>query len=378
MSYDVVIAGGSVAGLFCAREIARAGHSVLVIEEDFEVGTPEHCGGLVSASGLEDLGIIPSTKTMDSQIQKAQLCSPSGTTLDINAKKQNVIVINRRELDKQIAHQAQKNGAEIRVKTSLKETKQNQAVTSAGTFDYKILVDARGVSSIIQKDRTGTLQSAQYEIYADWIQKGLVEVNFDSEKYPGFFSWVIPAANGIGKVGVAGRGINAIQTIEKFLESKGRHSTIRKVFAPIWVNGPISDFVVGNTVIIGDAAGQSKPTTAGGIYSCGVGGILAGKAISSYLESKNTDDLKSYQKSWSQKFGKEFEKQLFARKMLERLDNTTIDKIFSAITPEMILDISNNDDFDFHTTAIVKMLGLKGSLKIAQTIFGGEIRKLLN
>lgn len=378
MSYDVVIAGGSVAGLFCAREIARAGHSVLVIEEDFEVGTPEHCGGLVSASGLEDLGIIPSTKTMDSQIQKAQLCSPSGTTLDINAKKQNVIVINRRELDKQIAHQAQKNGAEIRVKTSLKETKQNQAVTSAGTFDYKILVDARGVSSIIQKDRTGTLQSAQYEIYADWIQKGLVEVNFDSEKYPGFFSWVIPATNGIGKVGVAGRGINAIQTIEKFLESKGRHSTIRKVFAPIWVNGPISDFVVGNTVIIGDAAGQSKPTTAGGIYSCGAGGVLAGKAISSYLESKNTDDLKSYQKSWSQKFGKEFEKQLFARKMLERLDNTTIDKIFSAITPEMILDISNNDDFDFHTTAIVKMLGLKGSLKIAQTIFGGEIRKLLN
>lgn len=378
MSYDVVIAGGSVAGLFCAREVAKAGHSVLVIEEDFEVGTPEHCGGLVSASGLGDLGIIPSTKTMDSQIQKAQLCSPSGTTLDVNAKKQNVIVINRRELDKQIAHQAQKNGAEIKVKTSLKETKQNQAVTSAGTFDYKILVDARGVSSIIQKDRTGTLQSAQYEIYADWIQKGLVEVNFDSEKYPGFFSWVIPAASGIGKVGVAGRGINAIQTMEKFLESKGRHSTIRKVFAPIWVNGPIDEFVVGNTVIIGDAAGQSKPTTAGGIYSCGVGGVLAGKAISSYLESKNMDDLKSYQKSWNQKFGKEFEKQLFARKMLERLDNPTIDKIFSAITPEMISDISNNDDFDFHTTAIVKMLGLKGSLKIAQTIFGGEIRKLLN
>jgi hypothetical protein len=79
-----------------------------------------------------------------------------------------------------------------------------------------------------------------------------------------------------------------------------------------------------------------------------------------------------------QKFGKEFEKQLFARKMLERLDNNTIDKIFSTITPEMIADISNNDDFDFHTSAIIKMLGLKGSLKIAQTIFGGEIRKLLS
>lgn len=378
MTFDVIVAGGSVAGLFCAREVARAGHSVLVIEEDFEVGTPEHCGGLVSASGLADLGIIPSTKTLDSQILKARLSSPSGSTLDINAKKQNVVVINRRELDKQIAHQAQKNGAEIRVKTSLKEAKGGQAITSSGNFDYKILVDARGVSSIIQRDRTGTLQSAQYEIYADWIQKGLVEVNFDSEKYPGFFSWVIPADNGIGKVGVAGKGINATTAIEQFLEKKGKHSTIRKVFAPIWVNGPIDDFVVGNTVIVGDAAGQSKPTTAGGIYSCGVGGVLAGKAISKFLETKNQDDLKSYQKTWSQKFGKEFEKQLFARKMLERQDNATIDKLFSAITPEMMIDISNNDDFDFHTSAIVKMLGLKGSLKIAQTIFGGEIRKLLS
>ena len=378
MSYDVVIAGASVAGLFCAREIAKAGHSVLVLEEDFEIGTPEHCGGLVSASGLQDLGIIPSTKTLDSPIQKARLSSPSGVTLDIDAKKQNVIVINRRELDKQIAHQAQKNGAEIKVKTSLKEFRPGQAITSAGVIDCKILVDARGIASIIQRDRTGTLQSAQYEIYADWIQKGLVEVDFDSQKYPGFFSWVIPAGDGMGKVGVAGKGINAVSAIEKYLEQKGKHSIIRKVFAPIWINGPIENFVENNTIIVGDAAGQAKPTTAGGIYSCGVGGILAGRAISDYLKSKNPDDLKSYQKLWMQKFGKEFEKQLFARKMLERLDNSTIDKIFSTITPEMIADISNNDDFDFHTSAIIKMLGLKGSLKIAQTIFGGEIRKLLS
>jgi len=377
MSFDVIIAGASVAGLFCAREVAKAGHSVLVLEEDFEVGTPEHCGGLVSASGLQDLGLIPSTKTLDSPIQKARLSSPGGITLDIDAKKQNVIVVNRRELDKQIALQAQKNGAEIRVKTSLKEIKPNQAITSAGTFDCKILVDARGIASIIHRDRTGTLQSAQYEIYADWIQKGLVEVNFDAQKYPGFFSWIIPAGNGIGKIGVAGKGINAISTIEKYLDQKGKHSIIRKVFAPIWIKGPIEDFVSDNMVIVGDAAGQAKPTTAGGIYSCGVGGVLAGRAISYYLESKNPNDLKSYQKQWTQKFGKEFEKQLFARKMLERLDNPTIDKIFSTITPDMISDISSNDDFDFHTTAIVKMLGLKGSLKIAQSIFGGEIRKLI-
>lgn len=377
MSYDVLVAGGSVAGLFCAREVAARGHSVLVVEEDFEIGTPEHCGGLVSTSGLEDLGIIPSGKTFDSQIMHAEISSPNGKKITVDAKKQNVSVVNRRELDKQIAHQAQKSGAEIRVKTAFKEIRENKAITSSGEVGFKILVDARGVSALVQRDRTGTLQSAQYEIYADWIEKGKVEVNFDAEKYPGFFSWMIPSGGGVGKIGVAGRGINAMQSIENFLESRGKFSIIRKVFAPIWVNGPIENFVSRNIVTVGDAAGQSKPTTAGGIYSCGMGGIYAGRAIAKFLKTGKQEDLKTYQKSWTEKFGKEFEKQLFVRKMLERLDNKSIDKLFDALTPEMIADISDNDDFDFHTSAIIKMLGIKGSLKVAQTIFGSEIRKIL-
>ncbi|PHY09918.1 MAG: dehydrogenase [Nitrosarchaeum sp.] len=377
MYSDVVIAGGSVAGLICAREIASKNHSVIVLEEDYEIGTPEHCGGLVSIVGLEELGIIPFRKTFDHLIESAEIYAPNGNNFSINSKKQKVAEISRRELDKQIAFQAQKNGAVIKARTSFQEITKNGIRTSEGEIECKIFVDARGVSSLIHKDRTGILSSAQYEIYADWIKKGKVQVFLDQVKYPGFFAWVIPSDQGKGKVGVAGKGINVVDAIERFLETMGNYSTIRKIYAPIWIKGPIENFVEGNVVIVGDAAGQAKPTTAGGIYSSGMGGLYAGQAISKFLETKNESDLKEYQKKWTEKFGKEFEKQIFARKILERLDNDTINKLFDSITPEITKEISEKDDFDFHTGSIVKLLGIKGSLKTAQIIIGGEFKKLL-
>ena len=376
MYFDVIIAGGSVAGLLSAREISSNGFSVLVIEEDYEIGTPEHCGGLVSIAGLEELGVIPFKKTFDHMIESAQISAPDGSCFDINSKKQKVIEISRRELDKQIAFQAQKNGAVIKVKTSFQEITDTGIRTNEGKIDCKIFIDARGVSSLIHKDRTGILSSAQYEIYADWIHKGQVKVMFDQEKYPGFFAWIIPSNEGKGKVGVAGRGINVAEALDEILEGRENYSIIRKIFAPIWIKGPIENFIEGKTIIVGDAAGQAKPTTAGGIFTSGMGGVYAGQAISKFLKTNNRSELLEYQKRWIDRFGKEFEKQIFARKMLERIDNQTINKLFKSITPEIIKDISEKDDFDFHTSSIIKLLGMKGSIKTAQTLIGGELKKL--
>jgi geranylgeranyl reductase family protein len=376
--YDAVIAGGSISGLMAAREIAKKGHSVLVLEEGFEIGTPDHCGGLVSTSALSELGIEPTQKTFDSTIDSALIYGPSGNHIEINSKKQKVIVINRRELDKQVARQAEQSGAEIRVKTGFKEKTKLGVKTTDGEIRCKTLVDCRGVGALINNERDGVLLSAQYEVYADWIKDGRVEVYFDNIKYPGFFAWIIPSGNGTGKVGLAGREINVSNIMKQFLKSKGNHSTIRKIFAPIWIKGPIKNFVTGDIVIAGDAAGQSKPTTAGGIYSCGMGGIFAGNAITKYLESDDKSHLKQYQKDWHDKFGREFEKQRLARKILERIDNKTIDSIFDTITPEITNEISNKDDFDFHASSIVKLLGMRKSLNAAQNIISAEIKHILN
>ncbi len=76
-------------------------------------------------------------------------------------------------------------------------------------------------------------------------------------------------------------------------------------------------------------------------------------------------------------FGKEFEKQNLARKILARLDNNTVNKLFNSITPEIEEDISNKEDFDFHTSSILRLLGMKGSFNTMQALIGGEIKRLV-
>ena len=45
---------------------------------------------------------------------------------------------------------------------------------------------------------------------------------------------------------------------------------------------------------------------------------------------------------------------------------------------EITNEISEKDDFDFHTSSIIKLLGMKGSLKTAQTLISGELKKIWN
>lgn len=380
-SYDLIVAGGSISGLLAAREASARGLSVLVIEEDMEIGTPEHCGGLVSLNGIKNLGIIPKNNILHRSVKKAEIFSPSGSSFTVNAEKQGVIAIDRRAFDKQMAHQATKCGTDIWVKCSVKSFKEDSGhvnvETTNGDIRCKIIVDARGCASVIEKNRNGVLLSAQYEVYADWIGEN-VEVYFDQKNYPSFFAWIIPTANNTAKVGVAGKTINASKALQSFLDDKGEHVTVRKVFAPIWVLGPVEHFVTGRVVSVGDAAGQTKPTTAGGIYTCGMAGMFAGRAIANALENDNLHLLQEYEREWLRIFKNEFDRMLLARKVFEHLDNKAIDEMFKLVTSETIDHVAESGDFDFHSQALSKLLSVEGAIKIAKTVLGSEIRKLFS
>jgi len=385
--FDVIIAGGSISGLLAAREITDQGNkSVIVMEEDPEIGTPQHCGGLVSMDGIKNLGVIPTSNMIEGKIKQANIFSPS-QSLHLNTEGQNIIAIDRRLLDKHVALQAKRNGVEIRTRCSVRSVSVHHdqqdsshiIKTSEGDFSCKFFVDARGVASIIQKNRNGILQSAQYEVYAPWIENGKVEVQFDRERYPGFFAWIIPTGYGVGKVGVAGKGINAANALKSYMDGKGeKYSVVRKVYAPICVSGPIENFISdGQKVVVGDAAGQTKPTTAGGIYSCGMAGILAGRAISNAFEENDLNVLWNYQQSWLDIFQEEFNKMLLARRILERIDNKTLDQLFQSVSESRIREICEIGEFDFHTAALTKIFGSRQGIKILKAILGNEIRRLL-
>ena len=378
--YDVLIAGGSVAGLTTARECSSNGNSTIVIEEDHEIGTPEHCGGMVSLSGLQKLGLMLDSNNFQNAVPIARIRSKSAS-FEMSAEKQNVIVVDRRGLDKQIAKQAEDAGAQIRTRCTFKSIAKKESKytikTSDGEIECKYFVDAKGLGSLKDASQNGILASAQFEVYAKWIEGKTVEILFDSDKYPGFFMWIIPMGDGRGKIGVAGKGINTSVALHEFIRSKGeKYSIIRKIFAPIWIGGPKSQFVFDRTLIVGDAAGQTKPTTAGGIFSCGMGGVLAGQAISNAIEKNDDTLLYEYEKSWKSMFQKEFQSMLLARKVLERLDNKAIDGIFSSISKKAITDVSNFSDFDFHSSALSLFLKTKIATNLTKILIGNEFRRV--
>jgi digeranylgeranylglycerophospholipid reductase len=393
--YDVIIAGGSISGLLAARELSsHNGISVLVLEEDYEVGTPEHCGGLVSMSAVEKLQILPSATSIQNKVRKAEILSPSNG-FDIDAGNQKVIVLDRREFDKQIAFEAQDYGAEIRVRCSVRSVvelthdfESNNindgniylVSTSEGEMKCKYFIDARGVGSVIRKNRTGALQTAQYEVYAPWIDSDAIEVKFDNIRFPGFFAWIIPTDSGKGKVGVGGRAINVVDALKSYLNSKGsRYNIVRKVYSPIWVMGPLESFLCGRKyLIVGDAAGQTKPTTAGGIFTCGMGGILAGRATANAINTSDQELLKEYEREWFSEFNSEFKKMLLARKLLERLDNRGLDELFASVSQSEIDFISQSGDFDFHSTALARVIGAKKATSIIKSVLSNELRRLFD
>ncbi|HUK79034.1 MAG TPA: NAD(P)/FAD-dependent oxidoreductase [Nitrososphaerales archaeon] len=377
IDYDVVVAGGSIAGLTFAAEASMRGASVLVAEEHTEIGEPEKCDGLVSLRGLRKYGYPPEEGVVQNRIASAVVHSPSGKEAAVSAASLDVVVLDRSRFDKQAAKTATDKGAEVRngvrVLSALERDGAMHVDVGGAHLVAKYFVDATGPSS---SPRRGILPAAKYELEGDWIRDGVVEVFMDAELYPGFFAWVIPYGRHLAKVGAAGHGINPFRALDGFLSD--RPSTVlRKVSAPIYVGGPKARFVEGRRIFVGESAGQVKPTTAGGIMTSIAGAAIAAKWTAASLERNQASLLMNYQAEWELAFLKEMKTMLRLRGVLEKLSNADLEAVIATVASPKLLQKISTTDFDFHGTAILGALGVPGLLKLAKVVASAEVRSLL-
>jgi hypothetical protein len=59
------------------------------------------------------------------------------------------------------------------------------------------------------------------------------------------------------------------------------------------------------------------------------------------------------------------------------MDNKAIDDLIAAIPTEVVQEASIDGDFDFHSTALAKILGARGAARLAKALLGNEIRRLI-
>ncbi|MHB8566782.1 MAG: NAD(P)/FAD-dependent oxidoreductase [Nitrososphaerales archaeon] len=381
MNATTSIVGGSVSGLIAAEVIAKEGLDVSVFEEHREIGVPEKCDGLVSSRGIADLGITPPSNVIQNSLSKAIFFSPSGQEIAIDAGKQKVIVMDRARFDKHLAERAARAGAKIYVGKRILEISQDTVYASA-KIDSEIiksnfLLDCSGYESYIRSGGV-TLQGGQYLAYGKWFEKSTVEVYIDPKIAPGFFYWVIPISSDMAKIGVAGTGINTFETIDEFARKRGA-MPIRKMAAPVVCSGVLKKFVENRIARVGDAAGQAKPTTGGGIYTGGYGGLLAGRAVVRAVCEGSANELQQYEQGWREKFGNEFRIQYYARRIFGKMTGEQIDHLFETIkTSDVPRLISEEGDFDMHSIAIAKAFGFSKSLSAVGMALSNEIKNLFN
>lgn len=376
-SYDFIVGGGSIAGLTFASEASKRGARVIVFEEHAEIGEPEKCDGLVSLRGLKKYGYEPREDVVESNVNSATIHSPAGKRFAVNATALEVVVLDRSEYDRQVGAKAEANGAVVRTGTRVVSCKQETGGVRVrvGNDDYlgRYYIDATGPSS---SPRYGIIPAAKYEVEGDWIREHVVEVFFDAEKYPGFFAWVIPYGKHKAKVGAAGHGINPFRALDDFLKSR-ESVIIRRVSSPIYVGGPASRFVDGRRILVGESAGQVKPTTAGGIMTSVAGSVMAAKWGCTSLDHNAREEIAGYQREWESAFLKEMKSMLRLRNVLEKLSNSDLEAVFTTLaTPRLVLKLSQTD-FDFHATALLGAIGISGLLRVAKVVASAEVRSLL-
>lgn len=349
--YDVIVAGAGPVGSSAARECAKAGLSVLCIEEQGTIGYPIQCAGLLSLAAFAECETGP--RSILNTVTGARVIAGDGPVLTIDAKIPKAHVVDRGILDREIAESAADAGAEFLTKTAVCDVKEDRVITrgvsGAGEFRFRILIAADGPRSTIA--RLYGMERARTYLAGIQAEGRLARDRDLVELYPGasedFFGWVIPTGDGRVRAGLCGT-TQVPERFAAFIRRIGLSSDLHMVTGTLPL-GVMPKTCGRRTLFTGDAGGFAKPTSGGGIYT----GIRTARHAASVAalccERDDFSDtaLAEYERRWQADIGKELALGYRLFLMRRHLSPETLDRMIAAMAaPEIVDTIVKHGDMD--------------------------------
>ncbi|MBI4735737.1 MAG: NAD(P)/FAD-dependent oxidoreductase [candidate division NC10 bacterium] len=374
-SYDVLVVGAGPAGSTAAEHLAAQGIEVAVLEEHAVVGEPVDCTGVVGTEAFETFD-LPRSIILGS-VNGVTIHSPAGIPATYQATEPLAHVVDRAELDRCLATRARQAGATFLLSTQAVDVTRDARgieVTCRCTageprrLSAKMLILAGGprfafhgrlglgTSSILWR-------SAHAELPGNSLSHAQVYLGRDVA--PGAFGWAVPVnRSGIPHVRI---GVNshsdAPRYLRKLCEEKFPHLmpdegplSFRSWVVPVL---PLSRTYADRALAVGDAAGQVKPTSGGGIY---YGMLSAREAADTVAEAfkRGTftrDALSTYEKRWRAHLGLDLKIGTLFRRLFARMADRDVDDLFHTLhTDGLLARMTEKISFDWHRELILFLL----------------------
>ena len=392
--YDVVVVGGGPAGSSAAWAAAKNGIKVALIEKEGSIAETVRTSGVTWIQNIKEFGI---PENCYNPIKNFSFCSPNNE-VTISDSVPRAAVLDVRKTYRWLATEAEKEGVDIFIKTSINNVIKNDngdivGVTGTGPkgeiiFHSKIIIDASGFSSTICKAMGFATQWERFGAGAEWEVKA---EQVDSETWwlmvgqqysPAGYAWIFPLGNDIVRIGVGvGKpesNVDPTQRLKELMDAKvgpikklGKITPIEFHYGLIPNDGLSRKTVFNNLILVGDSAGQANPLVLEGIRYAIKFGRVAGKVSADCIKSGNTDRdaLLPYEENWRKAIESKIKS---ASKVQDRwigLSDEEWDKEL-----DIISELKSDEFLDF----IKADFGLSNMLKLATHHPKLAVRQLFN
>jgi geranylgeranyl reductase len=299
-SYEIVIIGSGPGGLICAQKLSEAGRSVLLLEQNSEIG-PKVCAGGLTGYAIQYFKLP--RELFDFEFKEIIAHTPlQNRTIDLKEPFTNTI--DRKNLGQWQLRNLKKTSAKIRVNAKVIKIHQDHVIiNNSEKIYFKYLDGADGSNSITRKYvglKTGKrLIAIQYLVPGDAFKK--FEMFFDQKLFSLGYAWIFPhkgySSVGCGCEPSVFSSKDLMEGFNKWLKEK-KIDVSKSKYEAFTINYDYQGFRFGNIFLVGDAAGLASGLTGGGIFQAMVSGVEVAKSIinNKYISHEMEELIKNNEK----------------------------------------------------------------------------------